>query len=168
VIRCVSARREHRRGRRALNPPAAASKGETNVADVEDWNRGIIEEFRANDGKVGGRFAGRTLLLLHSFGARTGEERVNPLAYSVDGDRLLVFASKGGAPTNPDWYYNLIANPRATVEVGTETFPVEATVLEGAERERLWQRQVILIPAFGEYERRSGRAIPVIALRRVD
>ena len=138
------------------------------MADVDDWNRGIIEEFRANAGKVGGRFEGRTLLLLHSTGARTGEERVNPLAYSADGDRLLVFASKGGSPTNPDWYYNLITNPRATVEVGTETFPVDATILQGEERDRLWQRQVVLVPAFGEYERRSGRKIPVIALRRVD
>ena len=152
----------------ALNNLPRTGRSEAGMTEVEDWNRSIIEEFRANDGKVGGRFEGRTLLLLHSFGARTGEERVNPLAFSADGDRLLVFASKGGAPTNPDWYYNLIANPRATVEVATETFPVEATVLQGEERDRLWQRQVVLIPAFGEYERRSGRKIPVIALRRAD
>jgi deazaflavin-dependent oxidoreductase (nitroreductase family) len=138
------------------------------VADAEDWNRSIIEEFRANAGKVGGRFEGRPLLLLHSFGARSRTERVNPLAYATDDGRLIVFASKGGSPTNPDWYYNLVKNRRATVEVGSETFAVEATELHGEERERLWQRQVVLVPAFGEYERRSGRTIPVIALRRVE
>jgi deazaflavin-dependent oxidoreductase (nitroreductase family) len=138
------------------------------VADVEDWNRSIIEEFRANGGKVGGRFEGRPLLLLHSFGARSGTERVNPLAYATDDGRLVVFASKGGSPMNPDWYYNLLKNRRAIVEVGSETFAVEATELHGEERDRLWQRQVVLVPAFGEYERRSGRKIPVIALRRAN
>jgi deazaflavin-dependent oxidoreductase (nitroreductase family) len=152
---------------RNVDPEHRAARG-GDVAEVDDWNRSIIEEFRANEGRVGGRFEGRPLLLLHSFGARTGEERVNPLAYATEDDRLFVFASKGGSPTNPDWYYNLLKNPRAIVEVGTETYPVDATELHGEERARIWQRQITLIPAFGEYERRSGRRIPVFALRRVD
>src|SRR5688500_18705689 len=108
------------------------------MAERKNWNEGIIEEFRAKNGKVGGRFANIPLLLLHHTGARTGTGRVNPLAYQTDGDRFVIFASKGGAPTNPDWYHNLRANPEATVEVGTETISVRARVTEGEERERLW------------------------------
>lgn len=134
------------------------------MSDREDWNGQIIKEFRENAGKVGGRFEGFPLLLLHSKGAKTGRERVNPLAYQADGERYMIFASKGGAPTNPDWYHNLIANPDASIEVGTDTIAVRATVLTGQERDRVWTRQIERAPAFGEYEARSGRTIPVVAL----
>jgi len=130
------------------------------------WNDGIIEEFRANHGKVGGPFAGVPILLLHHTGARTGTVRVNPLAYQADGGRFVVFGSKGGAPTNPDWYHNLRANPEATVEVGTETIPVRARVAEGEERERIWNRQKQLMPGFAAYEQRTRRQIPVLILER--
>ena len=136
------------------------------MADREDWNRSIIEEFRANEGRVGGPFEGRPILLLTHTGARTGTVRTNPLAYLADGDRFVVFASKGGAPTNPDWYHNLIAHPDATIEVGTETIPVRTRVAAGEERDRLWHRLVLLIPAFGEYERKTSRTIPVVVLER--
>jgi deazaflavin-dependent nitroreductase family protein len=136
------------------------------MVEEKDWNRAIIEEFRANEGKVGGPFEGFPLLLLHTTGAKSGQARVNPLAYQVDGDRLMVFASKAGAPTNPDWFYNVIANPDVTVEVGTETTSARATVLTGEERDRIWRRQVESAPTFGEYEEKSGRTIPVVALDR--
>jgi deazaflavin-dependent oxidoreductase (nitroreductase family) len=136
------------------------------VSVARSWNEGIIEEFRANHGKVGGRFANTPILLLHHTGARTGAVRVNPLAYQTDGDRFVVFASKGGAPTNPDWYHNLRANPEATVEVGTETISVRARVTEGEERERLWSRTKEAIPGFAAYEERTPRQIPVIVLER--
>src|SRR5438874_9240314 len=106
---------------------------------VSNWNAKIVEEFRANEGRVGGPFEGRPLLLLHHTGARTGTERVNPLAYQKLVDGYAVFASKGGAPTNPDWYHNLVANPKARVEVGTDTFGVVARVAEGEERDRIWE-----------------------------
>jgi deazaflavin-dependent oxidoreductase (nitroreductase family) len=136
---------------------------------VPDWNQQIIDEFRANDGSVGGRFARRTLLLLHHRGAKTGTERVNPLAYQrVSGDAVAVFASKGGAPTNPDWYHNVVANPDVTVEIGTETFPARARVAEGAEREQIWQRQIRDWPGFAEYDEKTKgiRQIPVLVLER--
>src|SRR5690606_21950520 len=100
---------------------------------MSDWNQKIIEEFRANGGKVGGNFEGRTLLLLHSIGAKSGQERVNPTAYVRDGENFVIIASKGGAPTNPDWYYNLVANPLVNIEVGTETLQVRARVAEEPE-----------------------------------
>lgn len=137
------------------------------MSDRGDWNTKIIEEFRANEGKVGGMFKGTPLLLLHHTGAKSGKVRVNPLAYRTDGDRLVVFASKGGAPTNPDWFYNLKANPRATVEVGTDTRDVRARVAEGEERDRLWTRQIEIAPAFGEYQKKTKRRIPVIVLEPV-
>lgn len=133
---------------------------------ARNWNEGIIEEFRANDGRVGGRFANVPILLLHHTGARTGTVRVNPLAYQRDDDRFVIFASKGGASTNPDWYHNLRANPEATIEVGTETIPVRARVTEGEERERIWARAKIAIPGFGVYEERTPRTIPVVVLER--
>ena len=138
------------------------------MPQVNDWNSSIIEEFRANGGKVGGRFEGRNLLLLHTTGARTGQARTNPLAYLADGDRFVVFATKAGAPRNPDWYHNVIAHPEVTIEVGTETFPVRARVATGGEREELWARQVALFPAFGDYGERTERAIPVVVLERTD
>jgi deazaflavin-dependent oxidoreductase (nitroreductase family) len=137
------------------------------MSNRNDRNQQIIAEFRANGGQVGGQFTGRTLLLLHTTGARTGQPRVNPVVYQVVGDRFAVFGSKGGGPTNPDWYHNLVANPRATVEVGTETFEVTARIAQGDERDRIWTRQKALYPVFAEYEQRTPRQIPVVVLERV-
>lgn len=137
------------------------------MSEPNDWNARIIAEFRANEGRVGGQFEGANLLLLHTRGRRSGVERVNPLAWFPDGDRLVIVASKGGAPTNPDWYSNLLANPRVTVEVGTETFEVDAIELTGEERALMWKRVVAAMPGFGEYEKRTERTIPLIALSRV-
>ena len=134
------------------------------MSDRDDWNNRIIEEFRANGGKVGGQFEGAPLLLLHSKGAKTGTERVNPMMYLADGENLVVFASKAGAPTSPDWYHNLVANPQASVEVGDRTVAVVARVAEGETRERLWTRQKGLYPGFAEYEAKTTRQIPVVVL----
>ena len=134
--------------------------------DVNDWNAAIIEEFRANDGRVGGMFEGRTLLLLHHTGARTGTRRVTPLAYQDLADGYAVFASKAGADTNPDWYHNLVANPGTEVEVGTGTVRVRARVAMGEERDRIWSRQKREYPQFEEYESKTSRVIPVIVLER--
>jgi deazaflavin-dependent oxidoreductase (nitroreductase family) len=131
--------------------------------DFEAWNRQVIEEFRANKGKVNG---GNSLLLLTTTGARSGKQRVNPLAYTTDGERLVIIASKGGAPTNPDWYHNIVAHPDVTVEVGTETFEARATVVEGAERDELYAKQAAIMPNFAEYQAKSTRKIPVIVLTR--
>ena len=137
---------------------------------MPDWNKGIIEEFRANGGKVGGQFEGAPLLILKTKGAKSGLERTNPMMYQADGDRSLVFASKGGSPTHPDWYHNLVANPRAQVEVGEETFDVDAEVLTGEERDRFYAIQAERYPGFAEYEEKTDgiRTIPVIALTRVN
>ena len=137
------------------------------MTERDDWNAKIIDEFRTNAGKVGGPFEGATLLLLHSKGAKTGAERVNPLAYQSVGDNFAVFASKGGADDNPDWLYNVKANPDVTVEVGTDTVDVRARVAEGEERERIWTRQKELMPGFAEYEQKTIRQIPVVVLERV-
>ena len=134
---------------------------------MADWNQRIIDEFRANGGKVGGPFEGAPLLLLHHTGAKSGIERINPMMYQAVGDDLAVFASKGGAPNNPDWYRNLIAIPRASVEVGTETFEVKARVAEGEERELIWEKQKRDYPGFADYEKRTSRQIPVVILERV-
>jgi deazaflavin-dependent oxidoreductase (nitroreductase family) len=136
--------------------------------EIDDWNKRVIEEFRANDGVVGGPFEGLPLLLLHHHGARTGTERINPLAYRRDGDSLVIFGSKAGAPTNPDWYHNLRANPRTTVEVGTDTVAVAARLAEGDERERLWSAQKQEVPGFADYESKTTRVIPVVVLEPVD
>jgi deazaflavin-dependent oxidoreductase (nitroreductase family) len=134
--------------------------------EPKNWNAAIIEEFRANQGRVGGPFAGRPMLILHTVGRKSGRERQNPLVYLRDGDRLLVFASKGGAPTHPDWYHNLKANGDVTVEVGTETVPMRANEVTGDERDTLFARQVEAMPQFGEYQKDNPRTIPVIALTR--
>jgi deazaflavin-dependent oxidoreductase (nitroreductase family) len=134
--------------------------------DRNDWNRQTIEEFRANGGKVGGIWTGKSLLLLTTTGARSGTRRTNPLAYQQDGDRLIVFASKAGAPTNPDWYYNLVAHPEVSVEVGADTYDAIATVLTGEERDRLYAKQAEKSPNFAEYQEKTTRIIPVIALTR--
>ena len=130
----------------------------------QDPNAKIIEEFRANEGRVGGMFEGMPLLLLHHSGAKSGTPRVNPLAYQADDGRFVVFASKGGAPTHPAWYHNLKAHPQTTIEVGTETIEVTASEATGEERERLFRTQVERVPQFGEYERRTKRVIPVMVL----
>jgi deazaflavin-dependent oxidoreductase (nitroreductase family) len=134
------------------------------MSEMSDFNQAIIEEFRANDGKVGGRFEGMPLLLLHHTGAKSGKPRVNPLAYQSDAGRYVVFASKAGAPTNPDWYYNLKAHPATTIEVGTDTIEVVASEATGEERDRLYRTQAERVPQFAEYEQQAGRIIPVIAL----
>jgi deazaflavin-dependent oxidoreductase (nitroreductase family) len=134
------------------------------MSEANERNKKIIEEFRANAGKVGGRFEGKTLLLLHTKGAKSGEERINPVACVRDGDRLVVIASKGGAPTHPDWYYNVVANPRVTVEVGTETIKVNASVADEPERTRLYNKMVEMMPTFDDYRRNTTRVIPVIVL----
>jgi deazaflavin-dependent oxidoreductase (nitroreductase family) len=133
---------------------------------MTDWNAAIIEEFRTNEGRVGGRFEGAPMLLLTTTGRKSGTKRTNPMMYLPDGDRLLVFASKGGAPTNPDWYRNLVADPHVTVEVGTEKYQAHATVLHGDERDRLYAEQSRRYPGFGEYQRNTSRVIPVVALVR--
>lgn len=133
------------------------------------WNTNIIDEFRANEGHVGGMFEGAPILLLHTTGRRTGLERVNPLMYLPDGERWVVFASKGGHPFHPHWLLNLAANPEAAIEVGTETIPVRATILYGGpERDALYERQVAARPQFGEYELKAAgkRTIPVVVLER--
>lgn len=135
---------------------------------ANNWNGGIIEEFRANDGKVGGRFEGRPLLLLHHRGARTGTERVNPLAYQTlpDGS-FAIFGSRGGSPRNPDWFHNVRENPGVIVEVGTERIEAKARVAEGEERERIWEKQKKEMPGFADYERQTDRQIPVIVIEPV-
>jgi deazaflavin-dependent oxidoreductase (nitroreductase family) len=134
--------------------------------DYNDFNRKLIEEFRANGGKVSGVFAGAPLLLLTTTGARSGQSWVVPLVYTTDSGRLVVIASKGGAPTHPDWFRNVRANPRVTVEVGSETFPARATVVEGAERQRLFDQMAAQMPNFAEYQRNTTRQLPVIILER--
>ena len=135
---------------------------------MADFNSKIIEEFRANDGKVGGRFAGSDILLLHHTGARSGTERVSPLAYQRVGESFAVFASKAGGPQHPGWYHNLLAHPETTVEAGTETIKVKARVAEPAERDVIWARQKERAPHFAQYEEKAApRRIPVVVLEVV-
>lgn len=134
---------------------------------MQDFNQAIIEEFRANKGVVGGGFAGSPIVLLHTTGAKSDLERVNPLVcLPSDEGVLYVFASKGGAPTDPDWYHNLVAHPDVTVEYGEETFEATATTLPSDERDRIYAEQAERYPTFGEYQEKAGRTIPVVALRR--
>ena len=136
--------------------------------DFDEMNRQVIDEFRANKGAVdeaaGGYFKGKPVLLVHTTGARTGAARVNPLMYLDEDGHRYVFASKGGAPDNPDWYYNLVANPDVTVDVGTESYPATASVITGAERDRVYAEQSRHWPQFGEYEQQTTRTIPVVEL----
>ncbi len=134
------------------------------MAEVNDWNKQVIDEFRTNGGKVGGQFEGAPLLLLHTTGAKSGQARINPVMYLADGDNYVVFASKAGAPTSPDWYHNLVANPRASIEVGDKTTKVVARVAEVDEREGLFSRQKVLYPGFADYEAKTTRQIPVVIL----
>jgi deazaflavin-dependent oxidoreductase (nitroreductase family) len=129
-----------------------------------DFNAQVIEEFRANEGQVGGMFENMTLLLLHHTGAKSGTNYVNPLAYLADGDSYVIFASKAGAPDNPDWYYNLRANPEVTIEVGTDALSVQASEATGDERDRLYNTQVDRSPQFADYQEKAGRIIPVVVL----
>ncbi len=131
-----------------------------------DRNPLIIEEFRKNQGKVGGHFAGAPMLLLHTVGAKSGQSRTNPVMYLPERDRWIIFATKAGGPTSPDWYHNLLANPNVTVEVGTETFEAIATVVAGKERDSLYAHQAQLYPIFAGYEEKTSRKIPVVALAR--
>ncbi|HXK13066.1 MAG TPA: nitroreductase family deazaflavin-dependent oxidoreductase [Gaiellaceae bacterium] len=139
------------------------------MSEANDFNQGVIEEFRANDGVVGGPFAGFPLVLVHHTGAKSGVERVNPLVYQrLDDDSVAIFASKGGAPTNPDWFHNLVANPKTRIEIGTEQYDVTARVAAAEERERIWEAQKKAFPNFAEYETTAGdREIPVVVLDKV-
>ncbi len=137
---------------------------------TNDFNRKVAEDFRANDGKVGPPFEGAPMILLWTTGAKSGKTYLAPLVYQADGDRVLIFASKAGAPTNPDWYHNLVANPTVTVEVakadGVDTYEATATEVKGDERDALYRRQVELMPGFGDYEAKTSRTIPVISITK--
>ena len=137
------------------------------MSEPNDWNAKIIAEFRANAGQVGGPFQGATLLLLHTTGAKSGKERVNPMMYRRVGHNYAVFASKAGAPTNPDWYHNLVANPAVQAEIGTQTLDLIARVAGSAEREQIWTAQKADYPGFAEYEQKTSRQIPVVILEPV-
>ena len=128
------------------------------------YNQTVIETFRANGGKVSGP---NRLLLLTTTGRKSGLPRTAPVAYSTDGDRLVIAASKGGAPTNPDWYFNLLANPVVTVELGAERFQARASIAEEPERERLYTQHAELMPGFAEYPRKTTRQIPIVLLERL-
>jgi deazaflavin-dependent oxidoreductase (nitroreductase family) len=134
---------------------------------MSDFNENVINEFRANGGKVGGPFEGASMMLLTTTGAKSGQARTRPVVYTKDGDRFVIIASKAGAPTNPDWYHNLVANPEVTLEVGVETFPARATVTSGEERTRLYDAQAALMPRFAEYAQQTSREIPVVILERL-
>lgn len=137
------------------------------MSNANDFNQNVIAEFRANGGKVGGQFANMPMLLLNTTGAKSGQPRTNPVAYTTDGDDLIVIASKGGAPTNPDWYYNIKANPVVTVELGREQFSAQAVIAEEAERERLFNQMAAAMPGFAAYQRNTDRKIPVVILKRM-
>jgi deazaflavin-dependent oxidoreductase (nitroreductase family) len=133
---------------------------------ADDFNANNIAEFRANHGRVGGQFEGAPLLILHTVGAKSGEPRTNIMMYLADGDRYLVFASKAGADTNPAWYFNMRANPRVRVEVGDDVFEADATELRGAARDDKYAEQASRYPGFADYQRKTTRTIPVVALTR--
>lgn len=136
------------------------------MAEINDWNAKIVSEFRANAGIVGGQFEGAPMVLLTTTGARSGVARTIPLVYLPDGDRVVIFASKAGAPTNPDWYHNIVANPVVTIEVGADTYQADATEVTGADRDALFAAQVQRMPGFQTYADSTTRVIPVIALER--
>ncbi len=138
------------------------------MSNPNDWNAKIIKEFRENAGVVGGPFEGMKLLILHTTGAKTGKERVNPVATMKENGYYVIIASKGGAPDNPDWYHNLVANPKISVEVGTETFEARAEVTEEPERSELYSKMADEYPGFKEYEQKTERVIPVIKLKPID
>ena len=131
---------------------------------VSEWNAKVIEEFRANAGKVGGWFADKDVLILHNKGAKSGLERITPLVYRREGDRLFIFASKGGSDSHPAWYHNLKATPTVTLEIGTETMPATAVEISGSERDAVYARQAAAISNFAEYQAGTERVIPVFEL----
>jgi len=136
--------------------------------DYADFTRALAADLRANGQATSGFMVGKPLLILHTVGARSGEEREAIVNYSRDGDRYVIAGTKGGAPVHPSWYLNLLAHPEVTVEADRETFRARATVTSGAERERLWDQHVALLPHFGEYPTKTDREIPVIVLERID
>lgn len=138
----------------------------TESTSFNEMNRNVIDEFRATGGKAGGMFEGKPLVLVHHVGAKSGTERVTPLVPYLEDGRIFIIASKAGADTNPDWFHNLVAHPNTTVELGTETFPVTARVLSGAERDDIYAKQVAAQPQFGDYQKSTSRTIPVIELQR--
>ena len=138
----------------------------SNQFDMKAFNASLIEEFRANGGKVGGRFEGRPVVLVTATGAKSGRRLTIPLVYLQDGDRRFIFASKAGSPKNPDWYHNLVANPNVTVEIGTETYEATAREIAGPERDEIYAKQVEAAPNFGEYQEKTTRVIPVVELVR--
>lgn len=137
------------------------------MSDLNAWNAKVIDEFRTSGGHLSGDFAGAPLLLLHTRGAKSNAERVNPVMYLEDGKRLFVFASKAGSDSNPDWYYNLVAHPEVTVELNDETFTATAVVLDGEERDSTYRIQAQRMPQFGEYQEKTVRVIPVVELHRI-
>jgi deazaflavin-dependent oxidoreductase (nitroreductase family) len=138
------------------------------MSELNDYNQQVISEFRANKGKVGGQLANMPVLLLTMTGAKSGRTITKPLVYTTDGDRLVIIASFAGAPKSPAWYNNLVANPVATVEVGSERFQVRAVVTAGDERQRLFDRQAEKMPIFTEYQKKTTRQIPVLVLTRIN
>lgn len=134
------------------------------MSSEHDFNQKIIAEFRANGGQVSGHFTGRTLLLLHTTGAKSGQTRINPTAYVRDGARYIIIASNDGADTHPSWYFNLVANPLVTIEVGTETLQARATTAEEPERTRLYNKMIEMMPGFANYLTQTQRTIPVVVL----
>ncbi len=137
------------------------------MSQLNDFNQRIIEEFRASQGKVGGQFANMPLLLLTTIGAKTGRSLTKPLAYTTDGDRIVLIASYAGAPKNPAWFNNLVANPVVTIELGAERFRARATVVTGAERQRLYDNQAKVLPVFADYQKKTTRQIPVVVVERI-
>jgi deazaflavin-dependent oxidoreductase (nitroreductase family) len=138
------------------------------MSELDDFNQGVIKEFRANQGKVSGQMAGMPVLLLTTTGAKTGRALTRPLVYTRDGDRIVIIASFAGSPRNPSWYHNLVANPVATVELGPDKFQVRATVTSGEERQRLFDRQAQQMAIFREYQSKTTRQIPVLTLTRIN
>jgi deazaflavin-dependent oxidoreductase (nitroreductase family) len=137
------------------------------MPDMKQFNEGVIKDFRANGGKVGGQMENIPLLLVTMKGAKSGRTITLPLAYSKDGNRFVVIASYAGAPHNPSWYHNLVAHPDVTIELGSEKFPAKASVAQGAERDRLFKQQADQLPIFNEYQKKTTRRIPVIVIDRV-
>jgi deazaflavin-dependent oxidoreductase (nitroreductase family) len=138
------------------------------MPDMKQFNEGVIKDFRANGGKVGGQMENIPLLLVTMKGAKSGRTITLPLAYSKDGNRFVVIASYAGAPHNPSWYHNLVAHPDVTIELGGEKFPAKASVAQSAERDRLFKQQADQLPIFNEYQQKTTRRIPVIVIDRIN
>jgi deazaflavin-dependent oxidoreductase (nitroreductase family) len=146
----------------------ASYRKEKNMADpMAEFNKKVIEEFRSSGGKVSGQFAGAPMIIVTHQGAKSGTTYTSPLVYTKDGDRYVLVASKAGAPKNPSWYHNLLAHPEVTLEIGNEKFKAKAVEVKGAERDRLFAAHAKLMPQFNEYQKKTSRKIPVLALERV-